>query len=83
MWIFGLIQMVIIYITEEDCLTQRPLFPGNPFDSVCIQYLSDLWYWIPNIILMFVNACGAFAACGLKYKVTETSNDVGLGEFYG
>eukprot|EP01123_Difflugia_compressa_P001407 TRINITY_DN11622_c0_g1_i1.p1 TRINITY_DN11622_c0_g1~~TRINITY_DN11622_c0_g1_i1.p1 ORF type:complete len:169 (-),score=23.92 TRINITY_DN11622_c0_g1_i1:175-681(-) len=82
LWVFGLIQMVIIYITEENCY-DRPLFEGNPFDNMCEQDLDDLWYWIPNIILMFVNACAAFAACGMRHKVMETTNDAGLGEFFG
>jgi len=83
MWAFGLIQMVLVYLTEKNCLVQRPLFPDNPYDSMCIQQLNDLWYWIPNIILMFINACAAFAACGMRHKVRKDSDDVGLGEFYG
>eukprot|EP01124_Arcella_intermedia_P018496 TRINITY_DN25477_c0_g1_i1.p1 TRINITY_DN25477_c0_g1~~TRINITY_DN25477_c0_g1_i1.p1 ORF type:complete len:168 (-),score=23.16 TRINITY_DN25477_c0_g1_i1:37-540(-) len=81
MWIFSLIQMVIIYLTLKNC--DSPLFSNNPWQNVCTQTLSDMWYWIPTIILMFVNACAAFAACGMRHFLLETSQDGGLGEFYG
>jgi len=85
MWIFCMIQLIIVYITMQHCADANPLFVGNPWAGVCDQ-VDDLWFWIPQIITIFINACAAFAACGMKYKVQQTSDPSlsgGSGAFFG
>jgi len=86
MWIFCMIQLIVVYITMLHCGDSgTPLFDGNPWAGVC-QQTDDLWFWLPQIITIFLNACSAFAACGMKYKVQQTSDPSlsgGSGAFFG
>jgi len=86
MWIFNMFEMIIVYVSLLRCNQSPVLFDGNPWASICIQTVDDLWFWIPKIILIFINACAAFAACGMKYKVQQTSDpgiSGGSGAFFG
>eukprot|EP01125_Pyxidicula_operculata_P009848 TRINITY_DN3245_c0_g1_i2.p1 TRINITY_DN3245_c0_g1~~TRINITY_DN3245_c0_g1_i2.p1 ORF type:complete len:172 (+),score=19.69 TRINITY_DN3245_c0_g1_i2:37-552(+) len=73
MWIFGLLQLILFYVTLNHCKEDPPLFAGNPAATICTQQVDDLWFWIPNVLLMFFNACAACVGCGMKYKVSQTN----------
>lgn len=47
------------------------------FGSICYN-VDDLWFWIPSVIGGGVNACGAFVACSLRWKIMHTGSDGSL-----
>jgi hypothetical protein len=55
MFLFGVIQVLLTYVTYLDCQDQGNRFPGSPFYFICQQGDNDSWYWVPLLILIYVN----------------------------
>src|SRR5262245_59512784 len=71
-WAFTILQMIFFYVAYDLCGTDDPwVSPASPFQSIC-NNTNDLLFWIPSILLAVINACGAFAACSLRWKVMHT-----------
>lgn len=47
------------YVTYKDCGKEEndKLFKKSPFDYVCGPDLDVLLYWIPQLLLLFINVC--------------------------
>eukprot|EP01123_Difflugia_compressa_P008764 TRINITY_DN2704_c0_g1_i1.p1 TRINITY_DN2704_c0_g1~~TRINITY_DN2704_c0_g1_i1.p1 ORF type:complete len:175 (+),score=23.90 TRINITY_DN2704_c0_g1_i1:40-564(+) len=69
LWILGMIQLALYYITLQRCGEKVRLWEGSWFDSICEAKVNDLWLWIPNLITQFINACAACTAIGMKKKI--------------
>lgn len=59
MFIFGSVLLLMTYVTYKDCGKSEDdkLFKKSPFDYVCGPDLDVLLYWVPQLLLLFINVC--------------------------
>jgi len=64
------VQLALTYVTWLDCLNNnQQYFPNSIFQSICDESTADQWYWIPQVIILFINLCGAFMGCSFSQKI--------------
>eukprot|EP01122_Echinamoeba_exundans_P005896 TRINITY_DN16076_c0_g1_i1.p1 TRINITY_DN16076_c0_g1~~TRINITY_DN16076_c0_g1_i1.p1 ORF type:complete len:183 (-),score=44.13 TRINITY_DN16076_c0_g1_i1:138-662(-) len=70
MFIIQFIQLIIGYITYEDCRTNStPRIPNSPFAYICEGNANDIWFWASTIAMLVVNLFAAFAAFSFSQKI--------------
>jgi hypothetical protein len=69
MYVFEVVQVILTYVTYLDCQDQGNRFPNSPFTFICQQGTNDGWYWVPVLILIYINICAVISACCLRWRI--------------